>query len=107
MHAVNVIPEVTDFDDEGYSIVLKGTAGLGSAARGWFKTKVAWWPSEAVAGEDILLDVPRATSSPAAAGTVFDAALYWAEWPRQSRATMDRHVPRQRHVVRTGPGGGK
>ena len=78
MHAVNVTPEVTGFDEEGYSVVLRGTAGLGSGARGWFKTRVAWWCSAPAPGEDILLDVPKATRGPATE-TVFDAALYWAE----------------------------
>jgi hypothetical protein len=75
---VNVTPKVTEFDEEGYTIELGGTAPLGSSARGWFKTKIAWWPSEAISGMDILLDVPKAAREPAS-GTEFDAALYWRE----------------------------
>jgi hypothetical protein len=78
MQVIDVRPEVTDLDDEGYIVALRGTAVLSSVAQGWFKTKIAWWRSEAVPGTDILLDIPRASREPAT-GTVFDAALYWTE----------------------------
>lgn len=78
MQAIEVTPEVTELFDDGYTVTLRGTAALASVARGWFKTKIAWWQSDAVAGSDILLDIPKATREPPT-GTVFDAALYWTE----------------------------
>ena len=78
MHVIDVTPVVTDLDEEGYTVALKGTAALASVACGWFKTKIAWWRSPRVPGKDILLDIPKATREPPN-GTIFDAALYWAE----------------------------
>ncbi len=78
MHAFDVTPVVAERFDDGYTVVLKGTAALASVASGWFKTKIAWWRSSAVAGEDILLDIPKSSRKPDL-GTVFDAALYWTE----------------------------
>jgi hypothetical protein len=75
---LNVTPRVVDFDEEGYSVALRGTALLSGLVRGWFKTKIAWWPSDAIPGDDIVLDVPKATNQPVS-GTEFDAALYWRE----------------------------
>jgi len=77
-HVIDVRPEVTELDDDGYIVALRGTAALASVARGWFKTKIAWWRADGTPGEDILLDIPKATREPAL-GTAFDAALYWAE----------------------------
>jgi hypothetical protein len=78
MQAINVTPEVTELFDDGYTVALRGTAVLASVTRGWFKTKIAWWRSEAEPGEDILLDIPKASCEPPL-GTLFDAALYWTE----------------------------
>jgi hypothetical protein len=78
MHALDVKPVVTERFDDGYTVVLRGTAALASVACGWFKTKIAWWRSDTIAGEDILLDIAKSSREPAL-GTVFDAALYWTE----------------------------
>ena len=78
MHGIDVTPVVTELDEEGYVVTLQGTASLASVACGWFKTKIAWWRSPRVPGRDILLDIPKATREPST-GTVFDAAVYWAE----------------------------
>ncbi len=78
MYALAVTPVVTELDEDGYIVALQGTAALASVARGWFKTKIAWWRSEAAPGEDILLDIPK-SSRETLLGTEFDAALYWAE----------------------------
>jgi len=75
---VDVTPEVTGTDEEGYTIALRGTAPLGSGARGWFKTKFVWWCSQAAPGTDIVMEIPRAAHEPPA-GTVFEAAIYWSE----------------------------
>jgi hypothetical protein len=78
MQMITVTPEVTELDEDGYTVALRGTSALASVARGWFKTKIAWWKSEPIPGMDILLDIPRASHEPVT-GTVFDAALYWIE----------------------------
>jgi hypothetical protein len=78
MQVIDVTPIVTELDEEGYTVALKGTAALASVACGWFKTKIAWWRSARIPGSDILLDIPKSSREPAT-GTVFDAALYWAE----------------------------
>lgn len=78
MPVIDVKPEVTHLDDEGYVVALRGTAALSSVARGWFKTKIAWWRSDTAPGADIVLDIAR-SSHETAQGTMFDAALYFAE----------------------------
>ena len=78
MHVIDVTPEVTHLDDEGYVVALRGTAALSSVARGWFKTKIAWWRSDTAPGADIVLDIAKSSREPAM-GTVFDAALYFTE----------------------------
>lgn len=78
VHGIDVRAEVTELDDEGYVVALRGTAALSSVARGWFKTKIAWWRSDTAPGADILLDIAKSSKEPPM-GTVFDAALYWAE----------------------------
>lgn len=78
MHVIDVRPEVTELDEEGYVVTLRGTAAITSVARDWFKTKMAWWRSDTTPGADILLDIARSSREPVQ-GTVFDAALCWAE----------------------------
>jgi hypothetical protein len=78
VEAIDVTPVVTELDEDGYVIALRGSAVLSSMACGWFKTKIAWWRSESKAGMDILLDVPKSSREPET-GTVFDARLYWNE----------------------------
>ena len=75
---VDVTPEVTGIDDGAYIIALRGTAPLGTGARGWFKTKIAWWSSQAAPGRDIVMEIPKAAHEPPT-GTMFEAAVYWSE----------------------------
>jgi hypothetical protein len=101
VHGISVRPEVTELDEDGYVVALRGTAALSSVARGWFKTKIAWWRSDTAPGDDIVLDVAKA-SKESPTGTVFDAALYWAErspgkgepiWSARYRVRNTSHGP--------------
>ncbi len=78
MQVIEVTPEVTELYDDGYTVALRGTGALASVAHGWFKTKIAWWRSDSINGNDFLLDIPKASQEPPT-GTVFDAALYLRE----------------------------